>query len=84
MATTWLAAAIALFVALGVPLWVVTRGRLAERLVAVQLATTISIFAMVMLSFAFGRASMLDVPLMVVFLSFPGTLLLAIFLERWM
>lgn len=80
----WLAAIIALLPALAVPLWVGLRGALPDRLVAVQLATTIAAAGMTLMSFAFRQPSLIDLPLTLAFLSLPGTLLLAIFLERWM
>jgi multisubunit Na+/H+ antiporter MnhF subunit len=82
--TPWLAACIALLPALAVPLWVAMRGSLASRLVAVQLATTVTGVIMVLMSFAFDQPSLVDLSLTLGFLSLPGTLLLAIFVERWM
>lgn len=80
----WLAAAIAMLPPLAVPLWVAARGQLTDRLVAVQLASTITIVAMVLLSFAFDQPSLLDLPLTLAFLGLPGTLLLTLFVERWL
>ena len=80
----FLAATIALLPALAVPLWFALHRSLADRLVAVQLATTVAAVAMALLSFAFDQPSLIDLPLTLAFLSLPGTLLLAIFLERWM
>jgi len=82
--TAWLAAAVALLPALAVPLWFATRGRTQDRLVSVQFATTVSLLLMVFMSYAFAQPSILELPLMLAFLSLPGTLLLAIFLERWL
>lgn len=82
--TPWLAAIIALVPALAVPFWIAARGHLADRLVAVQLASTITGVIMTLMSFAFDQTSLVDLPLTLAFLSLPGTLLLAIFLERWM
>jgi len=80
----FLAATIALLPALAVPLWFAQRNSLADRLVAVQLATIITSVALALMSFAFDQPSLVDLPLTLAFLSLPGTLLLAIFLERWM
>jgi len=82
--TPWLVAIIALLPALAVPLWTAARGRLADRLVAVQLASTIAAVIMTLMSFAFDQSSLIDLSLTLAFLSLPGTLLLAIFVERWM
>ena len=79
----WLAAAIALLPPLAVAVWGATALPLADRLVSVALASAIAGQAMIMLSFAFDQDSTLDVPLTLAFLSLPGTLLLAVFLERW-
>jgi len=80
----WLVATIALLPALAVPLWFALHRPLVERLVAVQLATIIAAAALTLMSFAFDQPSLVDLPLTLAFLSLPGTLLLAIFLERWM
>lgn len=82
--TPWLAAVIALLPALAVPLWIALRGALPDRLVAVQFAATIAAVIMTLMSFAFDQSSWIDLPLTLAFLSVPGTLLLAIFVERWM
>lgn len=82
--TPWLAACIELLPALAVPLWIAMRGSLADRLVAVQLATIVTGTIMVLMSFAFDQASLVDLALTLGFLSLPGTLLLAIFMERWL
>jgi multicomponent Na+:H+ antiporter subunit F len=82
--TPWLAACIALLPALAAPLWVAMRGTLADRLVAVQLAAAIAGTIMALMSFAFDQPSLLDASLTLGFLSLPGTLLLALFTERWL
>jgi multisubunit Na+/H+ antiporter MnhF subunit len=80
----WLAAAIALLLALALPTWTALRGGVDQRLVAVQLASAIAALALVSLSVAFGQPSFLDLALSLSLLSLPGTLVLAIFLERWL
>ena len=82
--TPFLAACIALLPALAIPLWIGMRGSLPDRLIAVQLGTTIAAIIMVLMSFAFDQSSLIDLPLTLAFLSLPGTLLLAIFMERWL
>jgi len=69
---------------LAIPLWVAARGDLANRLAAVQLGTVIAAFMLVMMSFAFDQTSLIDLSLTLVFLSLPGTLMMALFLERWL
>lgn len=82
--TVWLAAAVALLPPLGVAIWVAISDRLADRLVGASFAAAVAGQAMVTLSFAFDQVSILDLPLTLAFLSLPGTLLLAVFMERWM
>ncbi|HET8997941.1 MAG TPA: monovalent cation/H+ antiporter complex subunit F [Acetobacteraceae bacterium] len=80
----WLAAVVALLPALAAPLWIALRGSLADRLVAVQLAGTMTTVIMTLMSFAFDQPSWIDLSLTLAFLALPGTLVLAIFVERWM
>lgn len=82
--TDWLAAVLALLPPLAVPLWVAVSGRTADRLVAAQLASTLSGLVMVLMSFAFDLSSIVDLALSLAFLSVPGALLFALFLERWL
>lgn len=84
LALPWLAAIVAILPALAIPLWVAARGDLAHRLVAVQLASVITALVLVLMSFAFDQMSLIDLPLTLVFLSLPGTLMMALFLERWL
>jgi multicomponent Na+:H+ antiporter subunit F len=80
----WIAAAIALLPALCVPLFVAARGRIPDRLVAAQLTAVIGAALLVVLSFGFDQPSFIDLALTLVLLSLPGTLVFALFLERWL
>ena len=80
----WLAALIALLPPLAVALWVGLRAGTADRLVALELAATLTVLIMVLMSFAFDQPSFIDLPLTISFLSLPGTLVFAHFLERWL
>ncbi len=80
----WLAAAIALILALTIPVLAALRGGIAHRLVAVQMASILAAWALVALSFAFGQPSFLDLALSLGLLSVPATLLFALVLERWL
>jgi multisubunit Na+/H+ antiporter MnhF subunit len=60
------------------------RGRLGERFVAVQLASGLSIPMLVLMTFAFDQSALIDLALALALLSLPGTLLLAMFMERWL
>ena len=81
--TIWLAAAIAMLPPVAAMLWSACRGRTGQRFAAAQAASALGIWSMVLMSFAFGQPSEIDLPLTAVLLSLPGTLLLALFLERW-
>ena len=80
----WLIAVIALLPALLVPVLGALRGNLLPRLVAVQLATGLATMILALMTFAFDQSSFMDPALTLVLLSFPGTLALALFLERWL
>jgi multicomponent Na+:H+ antiporter subunit F len=69
---------------LTVPLWIAVRADLANRFVAVQLASVITSLILVLMSFAFDQNSLVDLPLGLALLSLPGTLMLALFMERWL
>jgi multicomponent Na+:H+ antiporter subunit F len=78
-----LLASLALLPALAVPVFVACRGSTLGRLVAAQLATAITSLILVLLSFAFDQPSFVDLALTLGLLSFPGTLVMTLFLERW-
>ena len=59
------------------------RGRPGQRFTAYQLATTVSVTILTLLTFATDQASFTDLALTLVLLTLPGTLLMAVFLERW-
>jgi multicomponent Na+:H+ antiporter subunit F len=56
----------------------------AQRLIAVQFATSVSVLLLIALSFAFAQPSSIDLALSLALLTLPGTLLLALLLERWL
>jgi multicomponent Na+:H+ antiporter subunit F len=80
----WLISVIALLPPLALPLWVAARGKLVDRLVAVQLATNVAILILILASFAFDQDTLIDLPLSLAALSLPGTLMFAMFVERWL
>ena len=82
--SAWLAAVIAMLPPLGVALAVALRGDTVGRLVAVQFAASIGVLILVLMSFAFDQPSFIDLPLTFAFLSLPGTLIFAQFVERWL
>lgn len=84
MTTVWLITGICLLAPLLVA--VVAAGRLsvAWRLVAVELTTSLCIVLLIVLSFAFDQASSIDLALTLALFTLPGTLLFAVFQERWL
>jgi len=80
----WWASSVALAASLAVPLAAVGRGSSAARFVALQLISSLTILVLIALSFALGQSSFIELPLALALLSLPGTLLMALFLERWL
>ena len=80
----WMAAAIALMPPFALALLAASRGRIAARLIGVQLATSFAMIQLVLMSFAFDQSAFIDLPLTLALLTLPGTLLMAMFLERWL
>lgn len=82
--TVWMIATIALVPPLAVPLTLACRGTLANRLVAVQFAASLAVQLLVLMTFAFDQSAFMDLPLTLALLALPGTLAMALFLERWL
>jgi multisubunit Na+/H+ antiporter MnhF subunit len=82
--TIWLLALLAMLPPLVFPLWVAIRGDLVSRLVAIQLGSAVTSLVFVLMSFAFDQSSEIDLPITLSLLSLPGTLMLTLFLERWL
>ena len=80
----WLIAAAVLLVGFLPCLWVGVRGHTPDRLVAVQLATILATLIVLAIAAAEQRSYFADISLTLVLLSFPGTLVFAHFLERWL
>lgn len=79
----WTWAILALLPPLVLSVALTWRGRPGQRLAAYQLATTIGVLMLTLLTFATDQASVIDLALTTVLLGLPGTLLLSVFLERW-
>jgi multisubunit Na+/H+ antiporter MnhF subunit len=60
------------------------RGRAAQRLVALQLATVLGVLMLVLASFAWPHDELIDLALALGLLAIPGTLVFTHFLERWL
>lgn len=82
--TPWFAAVIALIPAVAVALYGCAVGKLHSRLAAAQLAGGLGTGVLVMMSVAFGQASSIDLALMLGLLTVPASLLIALFVERWL
>jgi len=80
----WIMAVIGLAVALVPCGIVVLRGGPFDRLVALQLATLVTVLALVSLAVGLERPSYTDLALTLALLAFPGTLAFAFTLERWL
>jgi multisubunit Na+/H+ antiporter MnhF subunit len=81
---TWWAASLALVAPLALPLFAAARGDSRERFVALQLISSVATLVLIALSFALGQSSFIELPLALGLLSLCGTLLMAVFLERWL
>jgi multisubunit Na+/H+ antiporter MnhF subunit len=82
--TIWLAAVVAFLIAFAVPVLAAARGGAGGRFVAVQMGTAIATPLFVLMTFAFDQPALIDLALALALLSLPGTLLLSLFLERWL
>lgn len=81
--TVWMLATIAMLPALAVPVVIACRDSTANRLVAVQLAVSLTAQILILMTFAFDQSAFVDLPLTLALLTLPGTLIMALFLERW-
>ncbi|MBH9536855.1 monovalent cation/H+ antiporter complex subunit F [Novosphingopyxis sp. YJ-S2-01] len=84
MTDLWLAASIALILPFALAAFAIWRGPIAGRLAAVQLASVIAVLLLVAMDFAFDQPAAIDIALSLALLSLPGTLLYALFEERWL
>ena len=82
--TAWELATAALVPAFALPVVAACRGGTGDRLAAVQLASSVFTVVLAAMTFAFDQSSFIDLALAVPLLTVPGTLALALFLERWL
>ena len=80
----WLAAATGMLLGLVPCCFVVLRGRVMERFVALQLAQVIVVLTMIMMAVGFGRSIYVDVALVMAVLALASGLVFVRFLERWL
>jgi multicomponent Na+:H+ antiporter subunit F len=79
----WLIAAFVFLLAL-IPCGVVCiRGGPVDRLIAFELAQVVAVLVFLVLAQGMGQDAFFDLGLLLAILSFPGSLLFARFLERW-
>jgi multisubunit Na+/H+ antiporter MnhF subunit len=79
----WLSAATVLLVGLLPCLWVAMRGTIVSALAALELASTITSLALLLIAQGLRRDPFVDLALVSAVLSFAGALAFARFLERW-
>lgn len=79
-----MAAAVLMVVGFGATMWVVARAETMERLVAVELSTTVAVLVLLLLSQGFGRPTYTDLALTLALLSFAGSMVFVRFMERWL
>jgi multisubunit Na+/H+ antiporter MnhF subunit len=79
----WLIAATVLLVGLAPCLWVAMRGSILSALAALELASTITTLALVLIAQGLRRDPFMDLAVVSSILSFAGALTFARFLERW-
>jgi multicomponent Na+:H+ antiporter subunit F len=80
----WLIAILALLPPFATAVIIGLHGRVEQRFVGVQLAVGIAIPMLALMTFAFDASALIDLALTLSALSLPGTLLVALFLERWL
>jgi multicomponent Na+:H+ antiporter subunit F len=69
---------------LAVPVVAAARRLPAMRFIALQMLIALATVVLVLLSFALNQSSFIDLPLALALLSLSGSLLMALFLERWL
>lgn len=80
----WLVAALALLPPFACGVLMALRGPLGNRLVAVEFASAIGVFFLVLLAMAVDQSSFLDLALTLTLVTLPGMLIYTHFLERWL
>jgi multicomponent Na+:H+ antiporter subunit F len=80
----WLIAALALLPPFACGAFLALRGPMAARLVAVQFASALTVFIMILLAMAIDQPSFLDLALTLVLVTYPGMLIYTHCLERWL
>jgi multicomponent Na+:H+ antiporter subunit F len=82
--TPWVFTIIALLPPFALAVFYASRGGSGSRLAALQLACALTGFMLIAFTFAQDEPAFIDLPLSLALLSLPGTLLIALFFERWL
>ncbi len=81
----WLIAAVVLIVGGLIPCGIViARAPVMDRLVALEMAGTLSVLVLMLLAESYRQPSFFDLALTLAFLSLPAGLVFALFFERWL
>ncbi|MBB2203272.1 monovalent cation/H+ antiporter complex subunit F [Gluconacetobacter tumulisoli] len=80
----WTSAIVGLLLPLGLTVLAAWRGRSERRFAAMQMASFLSAAILVLVTFAQGEPSFMDLPLALVLLGLPGSLLIASFYDRFL
>ena len=83
-ATPWIVACAAMMPALLLLVTAAARAGIAERFVALQGATSLAVLLIAMLTFAIDQPSSIDLAVALALLGLPGSLVVAVFVERWL
>jgi multicomponent Na+:H+ antiporter subunit F len=83
MNNVWMIATMVLLAGLVPCLWVAMRGTIVSALAALELASTITTLALLMIAQGLRRDPFMDLALVSAILSFAGALTFVRFLERW-
>ncbi len=81
--SVWIWAIVGLLPPLALAAALTWRGSPGQRFAAYQIVTTVGVTILTLLTFATDQSSVTDLALTLVLLNLPGTLLMAVFLERW-
>ncbi len=81
--SVWIWAIVGLLPPLALAAALTWRGSPGQRFAAYQIVTTVGVTILTLLTFAADQSSVTDLALTLVLLNLPGTLLMAVFLERW-
>ncbi len=82
--TDWAIAVVLLLPAFAIPVVAALRGGTVDRLVALPLAGGVATLLLALVTFVFDQSSFIDIALCLALLTLPGTLVMALFLERWL